>query len=256
MKNIFLMSLPLAALAVFGTGCATVPPDVQSMRLENERLVRHLENTKTVISRMEQEKANLNSEIEKLRVELDISNREKDDTVADSYALRSAIRNYLGLHLTEVRDFLSKAVLLNRIGGHAIKRPLLDSEPVCLVDLKNRMPADGMVWGGRLFTTKPCSVQFFIVREERGKNVAVYCSENINITTPGINEMYFDSPCRVQKNDFPGILVNQPGGIPYSFGAGDTRVVANNKIKNGDRIDYTEQKTSGRTYSFALLMQP
>lgn len=241
--------IPLVAPLFFLTACQA-PPNIQKLENENQSLQQQLSAANQRINTLESELTEANRVINVLE-------GEKTSRVTDSTKLRGEIRRFVQGNIDGLKGFLLDSNLLDYIGGEQVKRASIDYRPAFLIDLKNRVPRQGVLTGASGYFYKPTQLQIKILRQVKNNLVVIWESRPFNVKTTGKVTMRFPLTVGVEKGDIIGYYFDKTATVSFDKGTGNTRYI-NKNLPLGANIEITslDGEKQKRAYSigvYALL---
>ncbi len=238
-----------ALLGVLVSGCQT-PANLQELEQRNSSLKSKLNTANSRIAQLESDKQGLEAQVQELNRVVNVLNTEKDSRVQESSQLRGAVRQFVQKQIDQLKEFLLAGNLLDYVGGELIARSQADNKPILLVDLANRIPKDGMVTGVGAYFDKPTTLTVKVFRPVGANLVAIWESQPLSITAPGLQKISFASSVGVKKGDIIGYYQSVPG-VSYDLGTGDTRFM-DKDIKPGTMLSRKELSGEDKRRAYSI----
>jgi hypothetical protein len=248
---------PLAGVAALGlaaalvTGCQT-PQGVAELQAKNRTLQDELVATRNQVIELNETKDRLNKELAYVQYVNSVLEKEKTIRVGEAEDLRMETRTFISEQMQAVRAFAQQEVLQDYVGSELTARAKVKGENQLLVDLKNRMPANGTLLEGRIYLAEPAPFAFVLAREVADQMIVLWKSDTYVVTNAGLQEITFDIPVSTQAGDCVGAYFPQAVQAPYDNGTGNTRY-KKGPVRLGDRFPVGDLKEDkDRTYSFGV----
>ena len=238
-------------------GCAS--PDIRVKELERQqaKLRTALDERNATISQLNNQVSFLEREVTYYTGRSDVLNQEKDERLQEIRTLRKGVRTFTDEVIHTLQASYQKTETVDYIGAELFRRGQIGSEEdQVLVDLENRIDADGTVIGGRAYMSAAGALRFCLLRptQEPGKLRVVAMSEEVVAAEPGSASWTFNIPLSARAGDYVGVCCRGPVPIPYDDA--DTGIVAlvPGKPKTHDVISVTKPGgRNRRAYSFGVI---
>ena len=215
----------LAALVMTTLAGCQAPPNIKKLQDENGALQQQLGQAKSDIDKLQSDKVLLEQNVAELSRVISVLGQEKSSRVEESTSLRGEVRQFVQLQVDNLKQFLLAADLLDYIGGELVERAGLDEKPVLLVDLKNPVPLNGTLTGVGGYYQAVGAVSVKVLRPIGDELVVVWSSQPIAITERGQQRIKFPVVVGVEKGDYLGYYLTQPGMVGFDTGTGDSRYI-------------------------------
>ena len=195
--------LTSTALLLVLCGCQT-PPQIADLQARNATLQQQLDSTRAEVQELTDTKERLNKEITYMKYVNRVLEKEKEARTGEAEGLRQTTRAFIRDQMQAVHAFAQREVLLNYVGSELTERAMVKGEDELLVDLDNRIPADGTLVEGRVFLAEPAPFFFTLLREVQDQMIVLWKSDAYAPTNAGLHQVTFAVPVSAQAGDCIG----------------------------------------------------
>ena len=167
------------------------------------------------------------------------------------------VRKFTDNVIQTLQASYQKTETVDYIGAELFERSRTSTtEDQLLVDLVNRIDADGTVIGGRAYMSMASTVQFCLLRptDEAGKLRGVSMSNEVGAEEPGVMSWNFAIPFSARAGDYIGVACKGVVPIPYNDADTGNVVQIAGLPKAHDILSLTEPTgRNRRAYSFGVI---
>lgn len=236
------------------TGCATSPERTRTLEAQSRELSRRLQIAEDRVATLEKANVELSELLQRQRDVAKTLGKEKAVHMTQVGDLRSDTRRFLSSQISFLREFSQKTELLDYVGGELISRQHLDGKNQTLVDLENRIPSGGSVFGSWGHFAGSCTYLVSILRKVDEKWFAVWQSEPCNVVNTGLQKFDFRVPVSVEKGDIIAYTFRGAVGVTHDRGTGAT-VYVNDELKTGSSVkrSHLRGESDKRAYSIGVV---
>lgn len=225
-------TLLLLCGSVLMWGCQT-PPDIKQLQDKNGALQHQLGQAKETIRTLENDKQLLQQNVAELERVKGILGQEKSSRVVESTHLRGEVRRFVQSQIDTLKQFLLASNLLDYVGGELVKRSNLDTKPVLILDMYNKVPRNGAITGVGAYFQDVGTVSVKVLRPIDDKFVVVWASSPITVPGKGIQQLQFPVSVGVEQGDVLAYYLASPRMVSFDTGTGDTRYTASDIVVGG-----------------------
>ena len=204
------------------------PPDVRNLEAEKASLEQQLSGARNEIAMLRANTEQLQTDIAELKRVISVLEEEKTSRVDESMGLRGEVRRFVQAQIDNLKQFMLHSDLLDYIGGELVERPIVDAEPLLVVDLENRVPRAGTLTGVGGWFAKPGVFTVKVLRPVDDALIAVWESPPVQIEEPGVSRVQFSVAVGIEAGDVLAYHFPEQGMAGYNTGTGDSRYTDRN----------------------------
>jgi hypothetical protein len=236
------------------TGCASSPERIKSLEAQAKNLSASLEETKNRVAVLEKEKAELGVLLQQQQDVAQALGKEKEAHISQAGDLRQNMRAFLNSQITSLRDFSQRVEFLDYVGGELIRRQYLEGKDLTLIDLKNKIPSGGSLFGAWGHFKSPCTYFVSVLRKVNEQWFVVWQTDPFDVLSTNLQKFDFRVPVSVEKGDVIAYTFRGIVGVTYDRGTGETLYVGE-ELKTGRTIGTSEFKgeSDKRAYSLGVV---
>jgi len=237
-------------------GCQT-PAGMHQLENENNSLKQRLDKAEDQINALTTEQQKLSNQLTEANRVIAVLGEEKAARVSESSTLRGQIRRFVQEQIDAQKTFLVNSNLLDYVGGELVQRSKYDNRPLMLVDMHNKMPAQGVITGIGGYFVQPTEMVVKVMRQVQDNLVVIWESKPITIRKSGLVKVNLPVSVGVEKDDILGYYFPTLATVSFDQGTAETLVTTKN-LRPGNAIGISSLggKDEKRAYSlgvYALL---